>query len=246
MDVEACDEPVSNKRLALLPAREAHRAEWTLPRYLRRIAVSFASSHMMCDVMWRHISISFRDVFTSAVIWASTYLCSKDTLRPQVLCRELAAILHRCGGSRITFDMASSENWIWISNLSPTRSLLAECGVALFWYGGVRGASSVCADPLVQSGRATGLNVLAKNRRNWQVNFIDSGLEVAKTRFQTFLRGKSVLFKWKCQIREFHAHGMERGDSEVLKRYCGWQKEATLLKQTSKDRTFIHAAGALQ
>jgi len=91
---------------------------------------------------------------------------------------------------------------------------------------------------------STGLNVLAKNRRNWQVNFIVSGLEVAKTRFQTFLRGKSVLFKWKCQIRGFHACGMERG--EVLKRYCGWQNEAMLLKQTSKDRTFIHEAGALQ
>jgi len=90
----------------------------------------------------------------------------------------------------------------------------------------------------------TGLNVLAKNRRNWQVNFIDSGLEVAKTRFQTFLRGKSVLFKWKCQIREFHAHAMERG--EVLKRYCGWQKEATLLQQIPKDRIFIYAADALQ
>jgi len=37
---------------------------------------------------------------------------------------------------------------------------------------------------------------------------------------------------------------MERG--EVLKRYCGLQNEATLLKQTPKDRTFIHAAGALQ
>jgi len=63
-------------------------------------------------------------------------------------------------------------------------------------------------------------------------------------RFQTFLRDKRVLFKWKCQIREFHAHGMERG--EVLGRYCWWKKEATLLKQTPKDMTFIHAAGALQ
>jgi len=65
-----------------------------------------------------------------------------------------------------------------------------------------------------------------------------------KRDFRHFSWGKSVLFKWKCQIREFHAFGMERG--EVLKRYCGWQKEAKLLKQTSKDRTFIHAAGALQ
>ena len=47
----------------------------------------------------------------------------------------------------------------------------------------------------------------------------DPCLEVAKTRFQTFVRGKGVLFTWKCQIQEFHAHGMERG--EVLKRYCG-------------------------
>ena len=74
--------------------------------------------------------------------------------------------------------------------------------------------------------------------------FHDSGLEVAKSRIQKFLWGKSVLFKWKCQIPEFHAHGMERG--EVLKRYCGRQKEATLLKQTLKDRTSIRAAGALQ
>jgi len=43
-------------------------------------------------------------------------------------------------------------------------------------------------------------NVHAKNRRSWQVNFIDSGLKVAKTTFQTFLRSKSVLFKLKCQI----------------------------------------------
>jgi len=63
-------------------------------------------------------------------------------------------------------------------------------------------------------------------------------------RFQTFLRDKSVLFKWKCQIREFHAYGMERG--EVLKGYCGRQNEATLLKQKPKDRTFIHAVGTLQ
>jgi len=31
-----------------------------------------------------------------------------------------------------------------------------------------------------------------------------------------------------------------------LKRYCGWQKEDTLMKQTPKDRTFIHTAGALE
>ena len=31
--------------------------------------------------------------------------------------------------------------------------------------------------------RTAGLNVLAKNRRHWQVNFIDSGLKVAKMRF---------------------------------------------------------------
>jgi len=43
---------------------------------------------------------------------------------------------------------------------------------------------------------------------------------------------------------KFHAHGMERG--EVLKRCCVSQSEATLLKQTPKDRTCIHAAGALQ
>jgi len=45
------------------------------------------------------------------------------------------------------------------------------------------------------------LNVLAKNRRNWHVNFIDSGFKVAKTRFQTFFRDKSALFKWKCQVQ---------------------------------------------
>ena len=90
----------------------------------------------------------------------------------------------------------------------------------------------------------TGLNVLAKNRRNW--NSISS-IQASKSQnrdFRHFSGGKSALFKWKCQIREFHAHGMEQG--EVLKRYCGWQKEAKLLKQKSKDRTFIHAAGALQ
>ena len=56
--------------------------------------------------------------------------------------------------------------------------------------------------------------------------------------------GKSVFLSSQFQIREFHAHEMERG--EVLKRYCGWKKEVTLLKQILKDRTFIHAAGALQ
>ena len=45
--------------------------------------------------------------------------------------------------------------------------------------------------------------VLAKNRRNWHVNS-RLGLKVAKTRFQTFFRRKTVSFKWKCQIREFH------------------------------------------
>ena len=86
--------------------------------------------------------------------------------------------------------------------------------------------------------KTTGLNVLAKNRGNCH------DWAKSQTRFQTFLRGKSVLFTWKCQIREFHAYEMERG--EVFKRYCGWQKEATALKQTPKDKTFIHAAGALQ
>jgi len=100
---------------------------------------------------------------------------------------------------------------IW-QNLSCGNDLLAvyqfrkgiSAGPALkyfIWFTGAGGHRS---------------NVLAKNRRNWQVNFIDSGLEVAKTRFQTFLRGKSVLFKWKSQIREFHARAMERG--EFLKR----------------------------
>jgi len=37
---------------------------------------------------------------------------------------------------------------------------------------------------------------------------------------------------------------MERG--EVLERYCGWQNEVTLLKQTLKDGPCFHAAGALQ
>ena len=74
-----------------------------------------------------------------------------------------------------------------------------------------------------------------------------SSIQASKSQkrdFQTFLRGKSVLFKWKCQIREFHAGGMERG--EFFKRYCGLKKEATLLKQTSKDKTLINAADTLQ
>jgi len=36
---------------------------------------------------------------------------------------------------------------------------------------------------------------------------------------------------------------MER--REVLKRYCGRQNKATLLKEARKDRTVIHAAGAV-
>ena len=101
----------------------------------------------------------------------------------------------------------------WYAELNLFLSLLSRRWV-------LRDAEWFCV--LFRNFIGTGLNVLAKNRRNWQVNFIDSGLEVAKTRFQTFLRGKSVLFKWKCQIREFHAQGIERG--EVLKRYCGWQR----------------------
>jgi len=46
----------------------------------------------------------------------------------------------------------------------------------------------------------TGLNVLAKNRRNWQVIFIDSGLEVAKTRFQT-CEQKCVIHMEKSDLR---------------------------------------------
>ena len=92
--------------------------------------------------------------------------------------------------------------------------------------------------------RVTGLNVLAKNRRNWHSISSIQASKSQKRDFRHFSGGKSALFKWKCQIREFHAHGMERG--EVLKRYCGWQKETKLLKQTPTDRTFIHAAGALQ
>ena len=44
-------------------------------------------------------------------------------------------------------------------------------------------------------------------------------IDEIENQFETFLRGKNVLFTWQCQIREFHAHAMERG--EVLKRYCG-------------------------
>jgi len=92
--------------------------------------------------------------------------------------------------------------------------------------------------------RGTGLNVLAKNRRNWHSISSIQASKSQKRDFRHVSWGKSVLFKWKCQIREFHARGMERG--EVLRRYCGWQKEAKLLKQKLKDRTFIHAAGTLQ
>ena len=94
------------------------------------------------------------------------------------------------------------------------------------------------------AAKPTGLNVFAKNRRKWHSISSIQASKSQKRDFRHFSWGKSGLFKWKCQIREFHACGMERG--EVLRRYCGWQKEAKLLKQKSKDRTFIHAASALQ
>ena len=88
----------------------------------------------------------------------------------------------------------------------------------------------------------TGLNVLAKNRRNWHVNFIDSGLKVAKTRFQTFLLGKSVLFKWNVKFENF-IH-MEWSEEKFLKGIVGdktrlhfWnkhQKTEYLLKQLAR------------
>ena len=95
---------------------------------------------------------------------------------------------------------------------------------------------SFISNGIPSSGIPTGLNVLAKNRRNWHSISSIQASKSQKRDFRHFSGGKSALFKWKCQIREFHAHGMEQG--EVLKRYCGWQKEATLLKQTSKDRPF--------
>ena len=39
---------------------------------------------------------------------------------------------------------------------------------------------------------------------------------------------------------------IEWSEENFLKGFCGWKKEATLLKQTKKDRAFMHAAGALQ
>jgi len=82
---------------------------------------------------------------------------------------------------------------------------------------------------LVRTTPSTGLNVLARNRRNWQVNFIDSGLEVAKTRFQTFLRGKSVSFKWNVRFENFmHMQWSEenflKGIVGEKRRLCFWNK----------------------
>jgi len=96
--------------------------------------------------------------------------------------------------------------WGWVVEwepLSPVmRSSPSTCRVlATDWQ--VRGryrclwyACWFCLCPCVFTPRgftSTGLNVLAKNRRNCQVNYIDSGLKVAKTRFQRFLRSKSVI-----------------------------------------------------
>jgi len=39
---------------------------------------------------------------------------------------------------------------------------------------------------------------------------------------------------------------IELSEEKFLKGIMGDKKEATLLKQTPKDKTFIHAAGALQ
>jgi len=41
---------------------------------------------------------------------------------------------------------------------------------------------------------------VAKIDEHDTVNFLDSGLKVAKTRFQRFLRGKSMFFKQKNQL----------------------------------------------
>ena len=88
--------------------------------------------------------------------------------------------------------------------------------------------------------RHTGLNVLAKNRRNCCCQFPRSGLKVDKTRFQRFLRGKNVQIEMSNFMRS------EWRDKIFFERHCGWQNEATLLKQTLKDRYCVHAAGALQ
>ena len=50
--------------------------------------------------------------------------------------------------------------------------------------------------------------------------------------------GQKCVIQMEISIREFRAHGgMER--REVLKRYCGWQNKATLLKQAPADRTLF-------
>ena len=49
----------------------------------------------------------------------------------------------------------------------------------------------------------TGLNVLAKIGRKWQVNFIDSGLEGAKTRFQRFSGAKVCYSNRNVRFKNF-------------------------------------------
>jgi len=86
----------------------------------------------------------------------------------------------------------------------------------------------------------TGLNVLAKNRRNWCSQFL---------RFRPHSRNNEISEispEQKCVIQ------IEMSNSRISctlngeRRYCGWQNEAMLFKQTPEGRTCFHAAGALQ
>jgi len=67
----------------------------------------------------------------------------------------------------------------------------------------------------------TSLNVLAKIRRNWQVNFIDSALEVAKTRFQTFLWAKVCYSNGNVRFENFMHMEWSEEKFRVLKGIVG-------------------------
>jgi len=120
--------------------------------------------------------------------------------------------------SRLSLSVASSICApFFVRSMSYSRAILKslqslfachseKCCVLFFWVCPMEHIN--CSSPhltaIVRGGEryffpyhllSTFLNVLAKKRRKLQVNFIDSSLKVAKTRFHTFLRGKSVLFK---------------------------------------------------
>jgi len=128
--------------------------------------------------------------------------------------------------------MSTSKQYanVYVEKFSYVREPLRECRSI---WSGASGLPYYCA-PLVcvsevikllavwryYKPKTTGLNVLAKNRRNKHVNLIDAGLKVAKTRFQRFFWGKSV-FNLIRNVRFKSFMHMEWSEEKFLKGIVG-------------------------